>query len=127
GPPPASTSSSGAPEPLHHGPGSDRAATIARAEGAAMFSNLPPVTKALLIANALVFVLQLLLGDFALAAFMLWPLGVGAGAPAPYEFLPWQLLTYGFMHGSFGHLAFNMLALLMFGAPLEHVWGDRRF
>ena len=37
-----------------------------------MFSNLPPVTKALLIANAAVFVLQLLLGDFALAAFMLW-------------------------------------------------------
>ncbi len=92
-----------------------------------MFSNLPPVTKALLIANALVFVLQLLLGDFALAMFMLWPLGVGTGAPAPYEFLPWQLLTYGFMHGSFGHLAFNMLALLMFGAPLEHVWGERRF
>ena len=36
-----------------------------------------------------------------------------------------QLLTYGFMHGSFPHLAFNMLALYMFGAPLEYTWGDR--
>ena len=91
-----------------------------------MFSNLPPVTKALLIANAAVFLLQLVLGDHALVAFMLWPLGAGGEGYAP-EFLPWQLLTYGFMHGSFGHLLFNMLALLMFGAPLEHVWGERRF
>ena len=25
------------------------------------------------------------------------------------------------------HLAFNMLALVMFGAPLEYTWGERRF
>ena len=35
----------------------------ARRRGSPMFSNLPPVTKALLIANGLVFLLQLLLGD----------------------------------------------------------------
>ena len=33
-----------------------------------MFSNLPPVTKALLIANGVVFVLQMLVGDGAFAA-----------------------------------------------------------
>ena len=91
-----------------------------------MFSNLPRVTKALLIANAVVFLLQMVLGDAAMAPLMLWPFGSGdtyAGA----GFLPWQLLTYGFMHGSFTHLLFNMLALLMFGAPLEHTWGDRWF
>lgn len=92
-----------------------------------MFSNLPPVTRALLIANALVFVLQSVLGDAALSAFMLWPLGGGEGISQSPEFLPWQLLTYGFMHGSFTHLLFNMVALLMFGAPLEHTWGERRF
>ncbi|MGW6525262.1 rhomboid family intramembrane serine protease, partial [Streptomyces sp. NPDC054962] len=32
-------------------------------------------------------------------------------------------LTYGFLHGSFGHLFFNMLAVFMFGAPLEQTWG----
>ncbi len=92
-----------------------------------MFSNLPPVTRGLLIANALVFLLQTVIGEAALSAFMLWPLGGGEGvSPAP-EFMPWQLLTYGFMHGSFTHLLFNMVALLMFGAPLEHTWGERRF
>jgi len=93
-----------------------------------MFSNLPPVTKALLIANGAVFLLQQLLGDFAFAAFMLWPLGVDASPFGPSTvFLPWQLATYAFLHGSFAHVAFNMLALLMFGAPLEYTWGQRRF
>ena len=93
-----------------------------------MLPNLPRVTKILLIANIAGFALQWLLGDEALVSLMLWPLGDGmydaGGAPA---FLPWQLLSYAFLHGSFMHLAFNMLALVMFGAPLEHTWGDRRF
>ena len=92
-----------------------------------MFTNLPPVTKALLIANALVFLLQQVIGEATMAPFMLWPLGSGADPYAANEFLPWQLLTYGFMHGNIGHLLFNMLALLMFGAPIEHLWGLRRF
>ena len=92
-----------------------------------MFTNLPPVTKALLIANGLVFLLQLALGDATLSAFMLWPIGSGSDPYATSDFLPWQVLTYGFMHGNIGHLLFNMLALLMFGAPVEHLWGQRRF
>lgn len=92
-----------------------------------MFSNLPPITKALLIANGLVFLLQMVIGHETLSPFMLWPLGTGSDPYATTEFLPWQLLTYAFMHGDIAHLLFNMLALLMFGAPLEHTWGDRRF
>jgi len=95
-----------------------------------MFSNLPPVTKLLLAINIGVYLLQLLLGSTALAAFMLWPLapeGVSFSLYGGMGFMPWQLLTYGFMHGSIGHLLFNMLALVMFGAPLEQVWGQRRF
>lgn len=92
-----------------------------------MFANLPPVTRALLIANGLVFLLQMLLGDASLASFMLWPLDSGSDPYARGGFLPWQVLTYGFMHGGFMHLAFNMLALVMFGAPLEHTWGEKRF
>ena len=80
-----------------------------------------------MIANGLVFLLQLALGDATLSAFMLWPLGSGSDPYATSDFLPWQLLTYGFMHGNIGHLLFNMLALLMFGAPVEHLWGQRRF
>jgi len=92
-----------------------------------MFSNLPPVVKALLIANALVFLLQMVVSPQALAPFMLWPLGSAGDPYAATEFLPWQVLTYSFMHGSFPHLLFNMLALLIFGAQLEHTWGERRF
>ena len=93
--------------------------------------NLPRVTKILLIANVAGFLLQLLLGDARMQFFELWPLGDSMYDPngvAP-SFMPWQLLTYGFMHDptSIFHLAFNMLALVMFGAQLEHTWGDRRF
>jgi len=94
-----------------------------------MFSNLPPVTKALLIANGIAFVLQWLLGNATFEPFMLWPLGDTTFDPfAPAQnFLPWQLVTYSFLHGNLMHLLFNMLALLMFGAPLEYTWGNKRF
>ncbi len=42
-------------------------------------------------------------------------------------FGPWQLLTYGFLHGGLGHLFFNMFALYMFGLPIEQAWGTKRF
>lgn len=89
-----------------------------------MFPRLPTVTKTLLIANIVLFVLQqpFLLGN-TLAPFMLWPIDSYGFS----QFQPWQLLTYGFLHGSFGHLFFNMLALFMFGAALEQTWGEKRF
>ena len=94
-----------------------------------MLRNLPPVTRALLFANAGVFLLQALLGSAVFAPLMLWPLGLdawaqAAGAPG---FLPWQVLSYGFLHGNLAHLLFNMLALVMFGAQLEYTWGQKRF
>ena len=95
-----------------------------------MFTNLPPVTKALLIANGVAFLLQLVLGSPTVAPFMLWPLGDGAMDPyAAGTFQPWQLVTYAFLHdpGSLFHLLFNMLALVMFGSPLEYTWGNRRY
>lgn len=94
-----------------------------------MLNNLPPVTKGLLIANAVVFLLQWALGSMAFAPLMLWPLGASpldmmVGARG---FMPWQLLTYGFLHGNLAHLLFNMLALVMFGAQVEYTWGQKRF
>ncbi|MDO4710102.1 MAG: rhomboid family intramembrane serine protease [Pseudomonadota bacterium] len=89
-----------------------------------MFNRLPPATKALLISTTVVFVLQYLLGDLRMAPLMLWPLGAEV---SPWSFWPWQLLSYGFLHGSLFHLFFNMLALFMFGSVLEQVWGKKRF
>ena len=39
----------------------------------------------------------------------------------------WQIATYMFLHGGVFHIAFNMLALWMFGAELERMWGTRYF
>ncbi len=82
---------------------------------------LPPVTKALLLACIAVFCVQALLPILPLNAFLaLWPLSSG-------QFWPWQLLSYGFLHGDFTHLLFNMLGLWMFGRELEQLWGPKRY
>ncbi len=39
----------------------------------------------------------------------------------------WQLVTYMFVHASFGHILFNMLGLYMFGIPLEREMGSSEF
>jgi membrane associated rhomboid family serine protease len=43
------------------------------------------------------------------------------------QFWVWQLATYMFLHGGVFHILFNMLALWMFGAELERIWGTRYF
>ncbi len=94
------------------------------------FSMFPPVIKALIISNVVVwFLLDFLLAPFTLAGvpvfgilseyLALWPLGP--------HFWPWQLGTYMFLHGGFFHLFFNMLALWMFGMEMENSWGSRKF
>jgi len=80
---------------------------------------LPPVTQALLLINVATFFISFVLGPWFIGLFGLWPLKHG--------FLPWQVVSYAFLHGSLGHLFFNMLGLWMFGAELERVWGQRRF
>lgn len=44
-----------------------------------------------------------------------------------HQFWVWQLVTYMFLHGGIFHILFNMLALWMFGAELERIWGTRYF
>lgn len=80
-------------------------------------SAIPTVIFWLLITNGLVFALQQFI---ELGWFALWPLA----SPA---FAPWQLLTYGFLHGNIPHIFFNMFALWMFGRDLERIMGPRRF
>jgi membrane associated rhomboid family serine protease len=80
---------------------------------------VPPVTQTLLIANVAVFLLQFQTGALLEAWFALWPFGRG--------FAPWQLVTYGFLHGGFAHIFFNMLGLYMFGSDIERLFGSRYF
>ena len=85
---------------------------------------MPPVTFALLAANVAVFLLQGMVGQDLFIWFALWPPGIPGSSPA---FEPWQLLTYGFLHGSLVHIAFNMFALYMFGPDIERLFGSRFF
>jgi len=79
---------------------------------------IPPTTKALMLICTAVYCLGLFLPlDFW---FALWPLPSG-------RFMPWQPLTYAFLHGGMFHLFFNMLGLWMFGSELEMMWGQKRF
>ncbi len=96
-------------------------------------NRIPPVTQALLMAMAILFLLQTFIGNETFAQLMLWPWGdfpVGTdadGLPTTIGFMPWQLVTYAFLHGSMGHLFFNALALFQFGGRLEDVWGPKRY
>jgi membrane associated rhomboid family serine protease len=88
-------------------------------------SNRFPVgLKWLLIVNVAVFVLSILsdhiVGPF-LANFALVP------AAVVRQFAIWQLFTYMFLHAGFGHILWNMLALWMFGAEIERLWGTAKF
>ena len=72
---------------------------------------VPRITKWLLIVNVAVFFLSDLLTRAMHVGpeewFALWPIGP--------KFMPWQVVTYAFMHGGILHLAFNMLGLWQFG------------
>lgn len=86
------------------------------------FNILPTVVKNLLIINGLFFLAKIVLASkFDLDAIF------GLHYFAASDFHVWQIITYMFMHGDFGHLFFNMFALWMFGASVENAWGERRF
>ncbi len=96
-----------------------------RATGIFYFPGFPKGVKWLLISNVAIFIL----GFFAQLARADRPLAYLALVPAEVvrDFRVWQLATYMFLHGGFGHIIWNMLALWMFGADLEQVWRTRRF
>jgi membrane associated rhomboid family serine protease len=92
---------------------------------------LPPVVRALVLVNLAVFALDYLVLPLAF--------GLGHGLPpilswgaftigsAFGEFRIWELLTFQFLHGSVGHLIFNLLGLYFFGPWMERWWGSRKF
>lgn len=95
---------------------------------------VPPVILNLLIANGMLFFLQLFFRESSAGLlerlFALWPMGTARWSPLVGEaisFYPWQLITYGFLHANYAHIFFNMLALWMFGRDIELRWGSQRF
>jgi membrane associated rhomboid family serine protease len=82
----------------------------------------PPVIKQLLIANGIVFLVQLLVPSFTnlfgVVPMLVWQQG----------FL-WQPFTYMWLHSThfLGHILMNLFVLWMFGSPLAMAWGPKRF
>lgn len=93
------------------------------------FSFFPPVIKTLLISNVIVFLLMMVAGTYSIGGTRLSEIMMRMFALMPWGwgFLPWQLVTYLFLHGSFMHLFFNMFILWMFGMELENMWGSKKF
>ncbi len=88
------------------------------------FRILPPVVKNLLIINGLFFLATITSQNtfnIDLTRYL------GFHYFAAEQFSPFQFVTYMFLHGSIGHVFFNMFALWMFGNALENIWGPRRF
>ena len=78
--------------------------------------------KALIAANVVVFILQ----QPQLVPSLTTMFGLQPDLVI-HEFRIWQLASYMFLHWGIFHILFNMLALWMFGAQMEQVWGSRFF
>jgi membrane associated rhomboid family serine protease len=92
----------------------------------AFYGYFPTGVKWLLISNVAMFLLWYLGGEPVQSQMLLLALTPRLVVYS-FPFFIWQLFTYMFLHGGIGHLLFNMLALWMFGTPLEQDWGTRRF
>ena len=76
------------------------------------------MVQTLIIANVVAFFLTSAgTSDLAFRLGALWPLG--------FNFMPWQVVTYAFLHANVMHLIFNMFGLWMFGRELELLVGRR--
>jgi rhomboid family protein len=86
-------------------------------------------TRLLIGINVAVFALQAIAGPGLFATFALWPLGhfFVAQFDVAVGFKLWQLITCGFLHANFLHLAINMYALWMFGSDVERAIGSRHY
>lgn len=82
---------------------------------------MTPWVRRLIVANLVVFLLQLTIfvNPWFTATFGFAPLAAAVR--------PWTFLTYMFLHAGFLHLAFNLLALFVFGPEVEERLGGWAF
>lgn len=85
-------------------------------------SLLSPFIKWMIIINLGIFIIQQMIPQFSYI-FGLTPRKFFTEMPN----LLYQPFTYMFLHGSFGHIFFNMFALWMFGTEIEWKWRSKPF
>lgn len=83
------------------------------------FAGRGKTTKILIGINALVFLAQMASNDGVTALLAL--------SSEAVFFTPWTLITSGFAHSSFLHIALNMYSLWIFGEALEEYLGAKKF
>lgn len=83
-------------------------------------SNIPPVTRNLIIINVLLFIATLVNENYMIGTF-------GLFYPTSPYFRWWQVVTHMFMHGGFWHIFFNMYTLFIFGMVVENILGSKKF
>jgi membrane associated rhomboid family serine protease len=86
--------------------------------------SMPPVVKNIIIINVILFAatqftLYVLNTDFMIRHLALFSI-------LSPNLEPHQLITHIFMHGSLGHIFFNMFGVFMFGRILEQLWGSKK-
>ena len=88
--------------------------------------SLPPVTKNLIIINALIWLVEVIWPQFGVNGIIRH---LGLHYVEATYFNPAQIITYMFVHdqGTFFHVFFNMLTLFFFGPWLERMWSSKRF
>jgi len=103
-----------------------------RPGGFGAFSFFPPIIKNILILNGVMFFLKVItqniaIGGMVLENYLTGYLGLVPFSNPYWSFLPWQVITYQFLHADFMHIFFNMLMLWMFGMEIENIMGSRKF
>ncbi len=92
-----------------------------------MFKNIPPITRTIIILNAIIYVIS------NIPQFNFLYNILSAYYPFSPNFRIWQVITHMFMHAPFGHgigimhILFNMLTLWSFGPVLEKTLGEKRY
>lgn len=79
---------------------------------------MTPWVRRLIIANVVVFFLEQTMPGVANSLALV---------PAYVYLQPWTIVTYMFVHASFTHILFNMIALYFFGPRVEERLGSLRF
>ena len=84
-------------------------------------TRFPIVTAAIIVANGLVFLLELLGGDAFVTRWSVIPADIVAG----HHWI--TILTAMFMHASWSHIIGNMIFLWAFGPAVEDLMNPRRY
>jgi membrane associated rhomboid family serine protease len=94
--------------------------------GTGWFSGVSPVTKTIIVINAVVFLLERLINPEGNQPFVTTYVAASPNGVL-HQFRIWQLLTSTFLHGDIWHLLGNMWFFWIVGREMESLYGSRDF